>query len=354
MQIDMHFYGVYALCRLAGINSENAHIISYASQYVDDAVKGENIIFRKSQKALRSVMTSHKPIDYQNAIYEDQWKVWTSFHFLPGNESENGIFEEKMICKPDSELAKKVLKNAEDNINEDFGLYLAGIASHSFADTFAHFGFLGISSDWNKVKQGSTEVVGNHIPSIIDYVVGKYKKFMNNVKTNFAELIPVGHGSVATYPDRPYLKWKYEYEESNRGIIVRDNWADFYLGAQLLHQFYIRLIRKQPSLGDINQIIEWNNFADEIVSLLKHEAEKSGRIKKWKKFIKDNSYFETNELDKEIDYQEMLWQIKPNELKELTNNQVTELPLFQFMKAAKLQVNLVSDYLINKGITFKI
>jgi hypothetical protein len=352
MQIDMHFYGVYALCRLAGINSENAHIIAYASQFVDDKIKGENIVFRKSQKALRPVMTSHKPIDYLNAIYEDQWKVWTTFHFLPGNEPADGTFEEKMICQRNSKLAKLVLRNAEDNITKPYGLYLAGIASHSFADTFSHFGFIGISTDWNKVKQGSTNVTGDHDPSIIDYVTSKYEKFINNVKTKFAELVPVGHGAVATYPDRPYLKWEFEYEEGNRGIRNRDNWDDFYFGAQLLHQFYIRLLKNQPTLGDINHIIEWNDFGKEIRSILKHEAEKSGRIRKWKEFIKNNSYFEADEVDKKIDYKEMLLQINSDSLKIMEDNELYHLPIYHFMEAAKSQIYLVSNYLKTKGITF--
>jgi len=37
MQIDMHYYGVYAIARLAGLRPEAARMIATASQYVDDA-----------------------------------------------------------------------------------------------------------------------------------------------------------------------------------------------------------------------------------------------------------------------------------------------------------------------------
>ena len=43
MQIDMHFYGIYALARAAGIKPDSAHTIAYASQFVDDALDGEEI-----------------------------------------------------------------------------------------------------------------------------------------------------------------------------------------------------------------------------------------------------------------------------------------------------------------------
>ena len=38
MQIDMHFYGVYAMARAAGLDPVTAETIANASQFVDDAV----------------------------------------------------------------------------------------------------------------------------------------------------------------------------------------------------------------------------------------------------------------------------------------------------------------------------
>ena len=39
MQKDMHFYGVYAMARAAGIKPDSAYTIAYASQFVDDALE---------------------------------------------------------------------------------------------------------------------------------------------------------------------------------------------------------------------------------------------------------------------------------------------------------------------------
>ncbi len=41
MQIDMHYYGVYAIARLAGLRPKAAGTIATASQYVDDAVEAD-------------------------------------------------------------------------------------------------------------------------------------------------------------------------------------------------------------------------------------------------------------------------------------------------------------------------
>ena len=46
MQIDMHFYGIYALARAAGIKPDSAHTIASASQFVDDALDGEVSILK--------------------------------------------------------------------------------------------------------------------------------------------------------------------------------------------------------------------------------------------------------------------------------------------------------------------
>lgn len=43
MQLDMHFYGIYALARAAGVKPEVARTIAYASQFVDDAIEDEAI-----------------------------------------------------------------------------------------------------------------------------------------------------------------------------------------------------------------------------------------------------------------------------------------------------------------------
>ena len=101
MQIDMHFYGVYALSRAAGIKPEIAKKIAYASQFVDDAIEDEAIEI-EDKKAVLPTTTSHKPLDYQNTLSGDQWKVWVPFHFIPGNDENAKTFTEKMVCQKNS------------------------------------------------------------------------------------------------------------------------------------------------------------------------------------------------------------------------------------------------------------
>ena len=41
MQTDFHFYCVAVLARAAGFSPDDALVLAYASQYVDDATEGE-------------------------------------------------------------------------------------------------------------------------------------------------------------------------------------------------------------------------------------------------------------------------------------------------------------------------
>jgi hypothetical protein len=62
MQIDMHYYCIYALARLAGLKPEAAKIIATASQYVDDAV-AEDIQHHENGNMLAPILTAHHLIE---------------------------------------------------------------------------------------------------------------------------------------------------------------------------------------------------------------------------------------------------------------------------------------------------
>ena len=58
MQLDMHFYGVYALARAAGLKPETAEIVACASQFVDDAIDDDHVLVSNNQ-AIVPTMISH-------------------------------------------------------------------------------------------------------------------------------------------------------------------------------------------------------------------------------------------------------------------------------------------------------
>lgn len=205
MQLDMHFYGVYVLARSAGIGAKAAETIAYASQFVDVSIEDEAVLL-SDQKAILPTITSHKPIDYKNAIPGDQWKVWVPFHFLPGNEPKTGNFVTRMVCRKNSQLARKMTPDALSGWNKSYWPHLIGVTAHFYADTFSHFGFVGFSNEWNKVDNEAIKASKDHSSGIRSNIRMKFEDFKTRFAGGFAETVPVGHGAVGTCPDRPYLQ----------------------------------------------------------------------------------------------------------------------------------------------------
>ena len=353
MQIDMHFYGVYALCRAAGINEKYAKIIAFSSQFVDDARGDDTLVFKTEKTAILPTMTSHKPLDLKNTIEEDQWRVWVVFHFLPGNEKNARNFEQKMICQKDSKPAKEILKHALLFKKEDIGPYLCGITAHVYADTFAHYGFTGLNSPMNKVRDGS----------IITYEINKNTKkrnkkrmigFFERLISAVAETVAIGHGAVATLPDKPYLKWEYRYEKGKRKKVKRTNWKDYHLACQKLYEHFRKFLENNPGKGDLQKAEEWKGISEEIKSLLKTEGSSKTRIKHWKKGISTNMLFNASKKDRKIIYNKKEWYIPLKEKKIMSKRNIEKTNLNLFYKAAWKYRNFVLyELLPERGLLVK-
>lgn len=342
MQTDMHFYGVYSLCRIAGMQSEIAKIVAFSSQFVDDALGDEILVFPKENKAILPTMTSHRPLDYKNVIEEDQWRVWVTFHFLPGNDEKARTFQDKMVCQKNSKIAQSVLKYALTDKN-DYLPYLAGIVSHAFADTFAHYGFLGFSSKFNLVRADSilTEIKSKNI---FKYVNRKLDNFFSRIKGTIAESVPIGHGAVATLPDRPYLKWEYRYEFRNGKKVKRTNWKDYLECCEELYKFYVDWLEINPQYRLKNAKIEWNEVKNKIKKILQKEGSKKNRILQWKKAIDSDSLFVSNQEDKKLKYHINEWILSKKAKKNLTEKEIKNQHLYYFFHAARNYRN----YFLNK------
>jgi hypothetical protein len=334
MQIDMHFYGVYALARAAGVKPEAARTIAHASQFVDDAVDDE-VVLTEDHRAILPTMTSHKPLDYENFIPGDQWKVWVPFHFLPGNESESGEFVEKMICRMNSKPARSMVQNALDSKNKDFWPHLIGITAHVYADTFAHFGFVGFSDPRNQVKSDSITAKPKS-PAIMRYITSKFEEFKTRFLGNFAEIVPVGHGAVGTFPDRPYLSWQFEYEigEHKPGEKRRNNTRNFLKGCQSLYDFFRKFAEVSQEDADSNGGKDWNDVLAEVGTLLRQETPKDERIKSWKEAITSGKFCDATPADTEIDYIEGLWRPRRAEYARGEGGEVSETDACRFIRAA--------------------
>ena len=203
MQIDMHFYGTYAVARIAGFSPELAKTVATAAQFVDDAVSATPVELGE-QSYILPVISAHDMLDRENFNRLDQWRVWLPFHFLPGGQGNT--VDERLVClwgEPGNKAVDDIITLAlEAGIaKEPYALHLLGIVTHVIQDTYAHYGFSGMASDYNMVNQKTLKYFD--VNRMGDYIEKKHGSFWARVKGSFAEASKLGHAGVATFPDRP-------------------------------------------------------------------------------------------------------------------------------------------------------
>lgn len=217
MQIDGHHALTYIAARFAGYAHSKALTIAYCAQYVDDATNAGLITFDIGAMYKR-ISSAHKMLDHRNLDELANHQVWIPFHFLPGNGGQSagsdpkGSFIHKLVCKPDSPVARDMLKACVSASGKPYGLHRLGVAMHVYADTFAHQEFAGVNHKINEVDDLSSNLKS------------KDKRFWNKIASYFiGEAFPLGHGAALDYPDQPYLVWQYKNGEKKPRLIKRDN-----------------------------------------------------------------------------------------------------------------------------------
>lgn len=262
MQIDGHHTGTYVTARLAGFDHADAEIISYAAQYVDDATNEGPIQFQDNPYMYARIASAHSMIDYNNLIEVKNHLAWLPFHFLPGNgllpagESPPNGEIGKLACRPDSPVARDMLRMAMGDRDKPRGLHRLGIAMHVYADTFAHQGFIGALSAGNRVKDLTSGDAANderikdatkkelwakvwsRTKAIFQLLAASFLMAIRERKSplkywqDFLRRDPLGHAAADTFPDQPYLNWRYE--DWNRETVIRNNPSTFMLAFNMM------------------------------------------------------------------------------------------------------------------------
>jgi len=233
MQKDFHFATTYTLARLAGFDKNQAEIISTSSQYIDDATHSGKILF-KNRAGYQFFSSAHKMLDYRNFKELANHYSWIPFHFLPGNITDDPLFEgadpfiQKLICQPNSMVAKLMVEKTIQKKHKRYSLYQLGIAMHVYADTWAHQKFCGISHKVNDV--GDILDIQNNLHEH-HYRAKKYFKkslWKRFISWLVGEVQPLGHGPALSMPDKPYAKWQYINFQGLK--VTRDN-TEIYMDA---------------------------------------------------------------------------------------------------------------------------
>jgi hypothetical protein len=290
MQTDMHYYGTLAMAVAAGIPRSDAEVIAYASQFVDDAT-GCDSKEHNDHGLLYAISTAHHPLkSFMDRLgakikegTEEQRKIWVPFHFLPGGKGTT--LSEKLICVKNSGIAREMLKNnLKTALKKPYGLELIGIAAHVYMDKFSHYGFSGIGSSFNNVKKETIAFTGE--PKTAAYIRGKFKKFTEKyIAVGAAKLSKyLGHAGVATYPDRPYLQWRFDFVKprpDNGVTSIRDNGTGFLEGCKCIHAFFSQFAEAKYGKTETHRNFE--DIEDTVKDILMLEADEAARIKAWER-----------------------------------------------------------------------
>ncbi|MGE0356488.1 MAG: DUF6765 family protein [Burkholderiales bacterium] len=250
MQIDFHHGVTYVVARLAGFDEREAMIVAHSAQYVDDATESGEIWFDNGAIYARGY-SAHKMLDYRNSKALANHRVWLPFHFLPGNAGESRPASppalthdqmiERSICRPNSAPAQALMRAVIRRQDRPYALHRLGVAAHVFADTWAHQGFVGYQHAVNLATQLDAEDQ-HHERGIFVRLKEFFREDWDETRQDIVgTVLPLGHGTVLSYPDRPYLKWAYTNGLGER--IERDNPSDFLAAATELHQHFCRYLQ---------------------------------------------------------------------------------------------------------------
>ena len=358
MQEDMHYYGTYALARCAGLPIEICQPLAYSAQFVDDSEQSDSQT-HEDGGMLYGIATAHDNVAVvKNQLIDHiaQRRVWVPFHFFPGNIGDT--LEEKMVCRKDSDLAREMIANnvAKAVSAKDYGPYLMGITAHVYADTFAHYGFSGVSCNYNKVENNSIRFLNiEESDDIRSYILKKesaFKKLYKRLVSSVGEAASdgLGHGGVATYPDRPYLCWQFDYQSHStlEEEKIRDNQKTYLEAAEKLHAVFLSYAQQ---LGLTTGAVEFDVIADKIEEILRVKGSKEERSEAWIEAINRGELFKAG--DERLDYDPEQWSQQKADFATAPSSAIAaQSDVYRFHQAAVYhRYYTLKDLLPRHGIT---
>lgn len=242
MNIEFHYYVTYILAAKAGFGPAEAWIIAYASQYVDDNDR-------------KYVIEKGKDSEYKNYISQTMnilkpktvhLRIYPCFHFVPGDtacqlarRSDRRVHP--LNTTPNSENANILMDSALETKN----LYRIGIATHCYADTWAHQNFVGCNDRFNEIF-GLLEAL---IPNI-------------------------GHADAMYNPDITSLIWEDKrLLKANRKIYNKQRILD---AAEKIFIKYSRYTDKKSKRRHTND--KWRDIREELSKAIGPDRQRTARI----------------------------------------------------------------------------
>lgn len=288
MQIDFHFYTIYALARATGFEPDNAHTVAYSSQHTDDA-KYEHALEFENSGRFQQVLSAHRFFHPKAVKKPTCYRIWLPFHFLPGNLGRD--YDERMLTRANSIIAQRMVEEFLNSDLKPYSLHRLGIILHVYADTWSHQNFMGIKHDMNDVKQ----------------VRGISKSVLKRLRAKVVDCWApkIGHAQAATIPDEPYREWEYEdYQGSSLQISNQERALD---AARNCYTVFSRFLKRFPQFL-VSPVLPWESIEQRIGELFSRRGELEERVKEWQEAISNGTAgFEPKGKDINLAYDDREW-----------------------------------------------
>jgi hypothetical protein len=295
MEMDFHFYAVYALARASGMRPDHAFTVSYSSQHTDDA-KYEHALAFENGGRFQQILTAHKYLHSKVSHLTTSYRIWIPFHFLPGNLGVD--FYERMVTRSGSTVAQRLIDDLVTSGSKPYLLHRLGIFLHCFADTWSHQNFLGlVRNDYNDVKRLDVKGMDR----------GLFLSLLEKLKRKIPEYAApkLGHAQAGTIPDEPFREWKYTDHLGNRHDI--SNVMRCMAAAQNCYQLMLKFSARFPGFFESNAV-SWHNMAGRVRELFEVHGALDERVRKWKDAISAGEFGRSAKgRDAHLDYDDREW-----------------------------------------------
>ena len=264
MQRDFHYYAIATLARAAGFDADDALIIGYASQYVDDSTESEliQLDINGSDVKFDPVRSTYDGLAIVDSIqWSAQKRVWIPFHFIPPKPFQPEASETfSFVTEPNSEFSRMLLEVAARAKHRKHRLCAIGIAMHTFADTWAHQRFSG--------RQDRYE---NDVETIQVYKNKKYETL--GIENALFDVLPqIGHAEAGFFADFAYIRWRYQ-AAGQKKMITRNNLTEFMEAAETIYKWFRNHTSNPP-------VLKWENELEpEFRKMLAGKPRKQPRLK---------------------------------------------------------------------------
>lgn len=343
MDKDFHFYGTYVAARWAGFNGEDARVIAYAAQFVDDCTDASKSIqtCETTMDSILSYLRAYEPITNEEELR--LMKIWTPFHFLPGNlegdikyegkeaekkeDRDHGQMGIRCICLPNSELSRRMVSNLNKKCESRKDLIRLGVIMHVLADTYAHMFFSGMPEYY------ANNVLDSIMPGSVRWrspvYLGHAQVFHSpDIANKTFEYKPVWLGNQ----DLKAVVQKYNIPgiTIKDGKIHRNNPEIFYSAFMDMYEV-MKNACKSPSISQPDKA--------EIMGLLhtRDESNENDQTEAWKKYIVNHAAYTNSQPIPVYDINE--WKVGKDG--ELDN----------FFDVVKEHQQMVLEYIDSKGFS---